>query len=104
MKSRRKNTRGAAPNIFVARANDALARKVRLLFVPPPAAWRLGSSAAAWTNPLDYCSYSLASIPVGGCTSVFFAPISPQLVLSTVPPDSWKLLFIARLVSSSAFP
>ena len=35
-----------------------------------------------------YCSYVLSSIPVGGCTSVCFAPISAQLVDSTVPPLS----------------
>ena len=35
-----------------------------------------------------YCSYVLSSIPVGGWTSVCFAPISAQLVDSTVPPLS----------------
>jgi len=51
-----------------------------------------------------HISYFLASIPSGGCASVVLAPISAQLVESTVPPLSWKLLFIARRVSSSALP
>ena len=43
-------------------------------------------------------------MPSGGLISVFSFPISAQLVLSTVPPLSWKLLFIALLVSSLASP
>ena len=40
-------------------------------------------------------------MPSGGVHSVFFCPISDQLVLKTVPFDSWKDFIIALLVSSS---
>ena len=46
------------------------------------------SNAITETVAVAYCSYVFASIPVGGCTSVRFAPISAQLVDSTVPPLS----------------
>ena len=50
-----------------------------------------------------YCSYFLVSMPSGGLHSTLPVPTSVQLVLSTVPLDSWKDLFMALRVSSSAF-
>lgn len=42
------------------------------------------------------------SAPAGGLTSTFSFFTSSQFVLSVVPPLSWKLFIMARLVSSSA--
>lgn len=48
----------------------------------------LHSIATALKVTACYFSYSLHSIPSGGFRSTFPLPTSPQLVLSTVPPDS----------------
>lgn len=37
---------------------------------------------------ISHFSYSFHSIPSGGLRSTFSFPMSPQLVLNTVPPDS----------------
>lgn len=44
--------------------------------------------------------YFLNSTSFGGLISTFLLPTSFQLVLRTVPPDSMKDLFMARLTSS----
>ena len=56
------------------------------------------------TNVPCHISYFSVFHPLGRLRAVVLAPISAQLVESTVPPLSWKLLFIARRVSSSALP
>lgn len=50
-----------------------------------------------------YCSYFFTSSPSGGVHSVFFFPISDQLVDRTVPLLSTNDFIIARRVSSSPF-
>lgn len=51
---------------------------------------------------MDYQPHCFHWLPDGGFTSTVDFLTSSQFVLSVVPPLSWKLFIIARLVSSSA--
>ena len=54
-------------------------------------------------SSVAYPSHLRNSMESGGFISTFSLPTSDQLVLRTVPLDSWKDFIIARFVSSFAF-